>query len=331
MHFETAYINEQGRRPGNQDSLVLMAAETRIGPTLLAGVFDGMGGLEKGELASGEMARALDAWFLRELPGIFEKCGKHLRDEAVFESWEKLVETQNRRLLSSAQRQGICLGTTAAVLLLTEKQRIVMHVGDSRVYEMDLLAKGARSDIRLLTCDHTLAQRAVELGELEPEEAGHDPRSHVLTRCIGAAEDVKPEFSSGAVLPGSVFLLCSDGFRNRISAKEIQEALSAKQGCFAEEGKMARAGFRKHMASARGCFAEEWKTDRAGMSSEKETPSDETADIRGTGLSAGGTGRRTSSGDGADDLSARLRRLQKVAFARGETDNMTAVAVRAFM
>ena len=309
MHFETAYINEQGRRPGNQDSLVLMAAETRIGPTLLAGVFDGMGGLEKGELASGEMARALDAWFLRELPGIFEKCGKHLRDEAVFESWEKLVETQNRRLLSSAQRQGICLGTTAAVLLLTEKQRIVMHVGDSRVYEMDLLAKGARSDIRLLTCDHTLAQRAVELGELEPEEAGHDPRSHVLTRCIGAAEDVKPEFSSGAVLPGSVFLLCSDGFRNRISAKEIEEALSAKQGCFAEEG----------------------KTDRAGMSFEKETLSDETADIPGTGLSAGGTGRRTSSGDGADDLSARLRRLQKVAFARGETDNMTAVAVRAFM
>ncbi len=309
MHFETAYINEQGRRPGNQDSLVLMTAETRIGPALLAGVFDGMGGLEKGELASGEMARALDAWFLRELPGIFERCGKHLRDEAVFESWEKLVETQNRRLLSSAQRQRICLGTTAAVLLLTEKQRIVMHVGDSRVYEMDLLAEGARSDIRLLTCDHTLAQRAVELGELEPEEAGHDPRSHVLTRCIGAAEDVKPEFSSGYVLPGSVFLLCSDGFRNRISAKEIEEALSAKQGCFAEE----------------------WKTDRAGMSSEKETLSDETADIPGTGLSAGGTGRRTSSGDGADDLSARLRRLQKVAFARGETDNMTAVAVRAFM
>lgn len=309
MHFETAYINEQGRRPGNQDSLVLMTAETRIGPALLAGVFDGMGGLEKGELASGEMARALDAWFLRELPGIFERCGKHLRDEAVFESWEKLVETQNRRLLSSAQRQRICLGTTAAVLLLTEKQRIVMHVGDSRVYEMDLLAEGARSDIRLLTCDHTLAQRAVELGELEPEEAGRDPRSHVLTRCIGAAEDVKPEFSSGYVLPGSVFLLCSDGFRNRISAKEIEEALSAKQGCFAEEG----------------------KTDRAGMSFEKETPSDETADIPGTGLSAGGTGRRTSSGDGADDLSARLRRLQKVAFARGETDNMTAVAVRAFM
>ena len=309
MHFETAYINEQGRRPGNQDSLVLMTSETRIGPALLAGVFDGMGGLEKGELASGEMARALDAWFLRELPGIFEKCGKHLRDEAVFESWEKLVETQNRRLLSSAQRQGICLGTTAAVLLLTEKQRIVMHVGDSSVYEMDLLAEGARSDIRLLTCDHTLAQRAVELGELEPEEAGHDPRSHVLTRCIGAAEDVKPEFSSGYVLPGSVFLLCSDGFRNRISAKEIEEALSAKQGCFAEEG----------------------KTDRAGMSFEKETLSDETADIPGTGLSAGGTGRRTSSGDGADDLSARLRRLQKVAFARGETDNMTAVAVRAFM
>ena len=225
MHFETAYINEQGRRPGNQDSLVLMTAETRIGPALLAGVFDGMGGLEKGELASGEMARALDAWFLRELPGIFERCGKHLRDEAVFESWEKLVETQNRRLLSSAQRQRICLGTTAAVLLLTEKQRIVMHVGDSRVYEMDLLAEGARSDIRLLTCDHTLAQRAVELGELEPEEAGRDPRSHVLTRCIGASEDVRPEFSAGHVLPGTVFLLCSDGFRNRISVKEMQEAL----------------------------------------------------------------------------------------------------------
>ncbi|MCH4038878.1 MAG: serine/threonine-protein phosphatase [Lachnospiraceae bacterium] len=258
MHFETAYINERGRRPGNQDSLVLMAAETRIGPVLLAGIFDGMGGLEKGELASGEVARAFDTWFLRELPDIFEKCGKRLRDEAVFESWERLVETQNRRLLSGAQRQGICLGTTAAALLITEKRRLVMHVGDSRVYEMDAV-ENVGGCLSLLTRDHTLAQRAVELGELEEEEAGRDPRSHVLTRCIGASEDVRPEFSAGHVLPGTVFLLCSDGFRNRISVKEMQEALLP-------------------------C-----------------------------------------------DLDAGLSHLQKMAFARGETDNMTAVAVRVCM
>ncbi len=258
MHFETAYINEQGRRPGNQDSLVLLSAETRVGPVLLAGVFDGMGGLEKGELASGEMARAFDAWFLKELPDMFETCGKRLRDEAVFESWEKLVEKQNRRLISGARRQGICLGTTAAILLIAGQRRFVMHVGDSRVYEMDA-AKNAGGYPLLLTHDHTLAQRAVELGELGQEEAGRDPRSHVLTRCIGASEDVRPEFSAGDVCSGTIFLLCSDGFRNRISGDEMKEVLLS------------------------------------------------------------------------DGLFAGLGRLREMAFVRGETDNMTAVAVRGGM
>ena len=61
MKFLTACHTDVGtRKKTNQDSMIIMQAETEVGNVLFASVCDGMGGLAKGEVASATMVRALD-------------------------------------------------------------------------------------------------------------------------------------------------------------------------------------------------------------------------------------------------------------------------------
>ena len=64
MNFLTAYCTDIGvKRPTNQDSLCIKTAHTSKGNTSLIVVCDGMGGLQKGELASASVVKAFSAWF----------------------------------------------------------------------------------------------------------------------------------------------------------------------------------------------------------------------------------------------------------------------------
>ena len=67
----------------NQDSALYKQASTGNGDLMLAAVCDGMGGLRNGEVASGEMIKALAAWFDNYLP-LLVKGG--ITDEVLVES-----------------------------------------------------------------------------------------------------------------------------------------------------------------------------------------------------------------------------------------------------
>jgi serine/threonine protein phosphatase PrpC len=54
------------------------------------------------------------------------------------------------------------------------------------------------------------------------EEALRSPKRSILTQCVGASEELKPDLVSGIVSPKDVFLLCSDGFRHKLSVKEME-------------------------------------------------------------------------------------------------------------
>ena len=68
MHTDT------GRRKKiNQDSMLVLEAETDRGNILFAAVCDGMGGLSKGETASAAMIRAFVNWFRNDLPALIDQ------------------------------------------------------------------------------------------------------------------------------------------------------------------------------------------------------------------------------------------------------------------
>lgn len=199
----------------NQDSLSVKVINTSLGKMSFAILCDGMGGLAKGEVASASVIRAFDAWVANELPLL---CGKTLNENEIRMQWEKILLSQNVMIKTYGARQGVKLGTTAVILLLTEDNYYVMNVGDSRAYEIT-------DTLKQLTLDQTFVAREVALGNMTPEQAEIDERRSVLLQCIGASEEVYPDFFVGQTKINATYMLCSDGFRHEITPDEIFERL----------------------------------------------------------------------------------------------------------
>lgn len=219
MRFLAAYHTEIGREKStNQDSLGVLEAKTDRGCLLLAVLCDGMGGLEKGEVASATLIRAFEEWFQEELPGIIRK------EEPLSEvqySWERMIKVQNRCIGDYGRSHAIQMGSTlTAMLFLEDGSYLIGHVGDSRAY---LIQDGG---LEVLTSDQTVVENEVRLGRLTPGQAAADPRKNVLLQCIGASRIVEPEFRTGRAVSGECYMLCSDGFRHELSGEELREALA---------------------------------------------------------------------------------------------------------
>ena len=197
----------------NQDSLSVKVINTSIGRMSFAILCDGMGGLAKGEVASASVIRAFDKWVNNELPHL---CNVPHKQDVIKVQWEKILLDQNNIIKTYGARQGVKLGTTAVIMLITESQYFIMNVGDSRAYEFtDVIVQ--------LTNDQTFVAREVALGNMTPEQAEVDERRSVLLQCIGASEEVYPDFFVGETKLNATYMLCSDGFRHEITPDEIFE------------------------------------------------------------------------------------------------------------
>jgi len=114
------------------------------------------------------------------------------------------------------------MGTTLTVAYSVGRDLFTVHVGDSRAY---LHRRGMM--LRQLTHDHTVAQRLVEEGVLQPGEAQHHRLKHVLTNVIGGKGDhvVRAEVQRNRLQDGDRLLLCSDGLSDMVDDDAIREVL----------------------------------------------------------------------------------------------------------
>ncbi len=198
-------------RSGNEDSFYSNVNGT-------AGLFivaDGMGGHAAGEVAS-EMAVQI---VTRELTDVGT-----LKLNEIAMRIEQALKRANRaiyeRTITEVDKQG--MGTTASVLILTGSTYLVGQVGDSRVY---LLRDGV---LRQVTKDHSYVQEQVDAGYLTPEQARYHPYSNVITRCVGASDDVVPDTYRGEVKTGDLFLVASDGLTGMVDDRRLQQLLLAR-------------------------------------------------------------------------------------------------------
>lgn len=144
----------------------------------------------------------------------------HVGDEGIRQQWQSLLEEINGRLIRYGKENQIQLGTTiSAVLLNSDGQYMLCHVGDTRIYTLsDMLQQ--------LTEDHTFIAREIKRGNMTIEEAKKDNRRNVLLQCIGVNEFFEPQYENGRLAHGTALLLCSDGFRHMLSEDEISESLN---------------------------------------------------------------------------------------------------------
>lgn len=206
------------KKSTNQDSLCVKKARTDKGEVLMAVMCDGMGGLEKGEVASACVVKSFSKWFDTFLPTVIgtSDCFGEIKN-----SWTRLIKELNNDIADYGKKFGVNLGTTlTAFLILEDGKYIIGHVGDSRAYHI------GNDFLKILTKDQTLVAHEVSIGKLTEEEAKHDPRRNILLQCIGASRFVEPDFVQGQAGIGQCYMLCSDGFRHVIEDSEFIEAFA---------------------------------------------------------------------------------------------------------
>lgn len=177
-------------------------------------VADGMGGHAAGEVAS-EMAVRIISKELGSLRGLTdETVGERIRvairaaNEAIFD-----------RTLAEHDKRG--MGTTVTTLTLLPRRYLIGQVGDSRAY---LLRDGK---FLQLTKDHSYVQEQVDAGLLTPEQARVHPYSNVITRCVGASNEVVADVYFGSLRPGDVLLLASDGLTGMLEDEQLNKILTS--------------------------------------------------------------------------------------------------------
>lgn len=202
----------------NQDSLLIKKASTSAGEIILIAVCDGMGGLKKGELASATVVRTFSEWFENELPNMLG----NFSFDMIKASWDKLLRQQNDKLMNYGNDNQTQLGTTISMMLIMENgQYMIAHVGDTRVYCID------SNGITQITEDHTVVALDLKKGKITPDQAKVDPRRNVLLQCVGVNGQIDPDYYEGIAKSGECYLICSDGFRHKVSDEEIDGTIKA--------------------------------------------------------------------------------------------------------
>lgn len=138
--------------------------------------------------------------------------------DCVMEDWRILVHDLNRNLLDYAGRKGGSLGSTLTAILIGAGQYQIVHVGDSRAYEIG-------ENAVQITQDQSLVAREVRMGRLTGEQARLDKRRNILLQCLGVTRDVRPLFYQGKAKEACLYLVCTDGFWHSFRDEELSQEL----------------------------------------------------------------------------------------------------------
>ncbi len=194
-------------------------------------VFDGMGGHQAGDVAAQLAMETVSAFFNAHStvtngdPSIIDSYDPAFSFETNLLR-QAVLEANRVVLQKSAEYSELGgMGSTVAGMALHGFAVSMINVGDSRMY---LIRNGA---IEQISRDHTLAEDQVERGIMTREEARESQLRHILSAVIGVDSRIRVHVDELPVLPGDVFLLCSDGLTAVMTDLEIlQEILRNKPG-----------------------------------------------------------------------------------------------------
>ncbi len=195
------WSTDTGRvRKTNQDAVIIGNG--------LAGVADGMGGHNAGEIASGSLRDCL----------LQETEGKTPDREILAEAVRKV----NMRLYTMQEADSSLngMGTTLTVLWPAKEEMIIAQVGDSRAY---LIRNGEMSQ---MTEDHSMVADMVRKGVLTEEQAACHPMRNYITRAVGTDEELDVDIYTEKREAGDRWLICSDGLYGLMSRTVLAELAS---------------------------------------------------------------------------------------------------------
>lgn len=207
------------KRKVNQDSIFYSDMPVGNLPNLFI-VADGMGGHKAGDFASNFAVKSF-----------LENIKNSNQDNFITIMNEALQKTNFALFTKSHENPDFeGMGTTFVAATLKGNQLYVLNVGDSRLYV-------AGDRFTQITRDHSWVEEMVTKGEMAREEARTHSKKNLITRAVGADEDVMADFFEVCINSGEIILLCSDGLSNMVENNDIH-AILQKDIILEDKGRM---------------------------------------------------------------------------------------------
>ena len=216
LEFKYAGLVDMGsKRQSNQDEIALA-------PSIpLFAVSDGMGGLDKGGVASEYVKKAFPVLIESDI-----NLWDGEDDETIKTHLGKSVCLLSDRLFEQGNTTSwYRFGATLVGVILHDNKAFFVNLGDSRGYMLPYYKK----NLRQVTKDMNIARYLVEYGEMKKEEAKDSPESSRLTSFVGIEPPANPETYAVELKHGDRILLCSDGLYGMVPEREIAKIMRSSK------------------------------------------------------------------------------------------------------
>lgn len=219
MSFQTvlefASLSDTGLvRAHNEDAI---ETSQELGLAILA---DGMGGYNAGEVASRMCVELISKHLRQKQQSAWIPILS--RQTMVASRWiSDAISYANESVLEAAHEHAeyVGMGTTIVVAMCHQDKLLVAHVGDSRVYRY------RSGELKQITRDHSVLQAQIDAGLITEEQAQFSPIKNLITRAVGAQEDIEVEIHDHQLEQGDIYLLCSDGLNDMLKHEQINHIM----------------------------------------------------------------------------------------------------------
>ena len=192
-----------GGREVNEDAV----RSDRRGNRLVGIVADGLGGQGGGDVAS----RIVADEALNKLMAAPKLSPAFIRE---------MMERINSSVLAEQFQAGCKMMSTLALAAVQGHRVLLAHLGDTRTYRF--------RNGRLIYCskDHSITQTLVDSGDVHRDDMRFHETRNLLLQSLGQMETPDPEIRQGILFGNEKLLLCSDGFWEKFSDRELAKAMT---------------------------------------------------------------------------------------------------------
>ena len=214
--YKPLAIHELGQRQNKEDNIYPVKGEATPDDRLFI-VCDGMGGHEKGEVASNLVCQSISEYVRQHAPSADGGFSDELFRQALAYAYTQLDAADD----GAAKK----MGTTLTFLFLHCDGATMAHIGDSRIYHIRP-GRGVMYQSR----DHSLVFELFQAGEITYDEMRTSPQKNIITRALQPGEENRVRADivhTTDIQPGDYFYLCTDGMLEEMENDELVSILSA--------------------------------------------------------------------------------------------------------
>lgn len=180
-------------------------------------VCDGVGGCDKGEVASRTVCEAFGDTMSKI----------NLEDEFTNEDFSRVLDAAYDALDAKADSSNREMATTLTFVCFHGGGCTMAHIGDSRIYQIR-----PSEGILYRSDDHSMVNTMVHNGVLTPEQAINHPQGNVITRYMESVDSDRNRCMATVMrtvdlAAGDYFFLCTDGVLHKVSDDDLVEILSS--------------------------------------------------------------------------------------------------------